>query len=189
MTARVPFVSIAINLAASQFRDNRLGNRILDAIAAANLDPSMIEVEVTEGVFLSTASDAVLNACKVLKQGGVRIAFDDFGTGFASLTHLRDFPVDTIKIDRSFITRLEQGQNTAAIVNAMVGLAHNLSMSIVAEGVETRAQAEFLEAIGCDAAQGYLFAHPVAAAAAAQRLQYPHRLPDLGCAPSLQSGR
>lgn len=180
MIAGVPFESVAINLSASQFRDARLGNRILNAIAAANLDPRMIEVEVTEGVFLSTPSDAVLNACKVLKQGGVRIAFDDFGTGFASLTHLRDFPVDTIKIDRSFITRLGQGQNTTVIVNAMVGLAHNLSMSIVAEGVETQAQAEFLKAIGCDAAQGYLFARPVPAALAAQQLQAPHRLRHFG---------
>src|ERR1700744_3051638 len=120
MIARVPFASIAINLSASQFRDDQLGNRILNAIGATNLDPRMIEVEVTEGVFLSTTSDAVLNACKVLKQGGVRIAFDDFGTGFASLTLLRAFPVDTIKIDRSFITRLGQGQNTTTIVNAMV---------------------------------------------------------------------
>jgi diguanylate cyclase (GGDEF)-like protein len=184
MIARIPFVSVAINLSASQFRDAQLGNRILNAIAAANLDPRMIEVEVTEGVLLSAPSDAVLNACKVLKQNGVRIAFDDFGTGFASLTHLRDFPVDTIKIDRSFITRLGQGQNTTVIVNAMVGLAHNLSMSIVAEGVETQAQAEFLKAIGCDAAQGYLFAHPVPAAVAARQLQDPH--PHFGWTPSLQ---
>lgn len=146
----------------------------------------MIEVEVTEGVFLSATSDAVLNACNVLNQGGVRIAFDDFGTGFASLTHLRDFPVDTIKIDRSFITRLGKGQNTTTIVNAMVGLAHDLSMRIVAEGVETHAQAEFLEAIGCDAAQGYLFARPVPAAVAAQQLQYHRRPPDSGCGPGLQ---
>src|ERR1700730_3940834 len=79
---------------------------------------------------------------------------------------------------RSFITRLGPGQNTTAIVNAMVGLAHNLSMSIVAEGVETQAQAEFLKAIGCDAAQGYLFARPVPAGVAVQQLQDPHRLPD-----------
>ena len=81
---------------------------------------------------------------------------------------------------RSFITRLGQGRNTTAIVNAMVGLAHNLSMSIVAEGVETQAQAEFLKAIGCDAAQGYLFARPVPAGVAVQQLQDPHRLPDFG---------
>jgi EAL domain-containing protein (putative c-di-GMP-specific phosphodiesterase class I) len=108
-----------------------------------------------------------------LKEGGVSIAFDDFGTGFASLTHLRDFPVDTIKIDRSFIAQLGKAQNAAAIVNAMVGLAHSLSMNIVAEGVETPAQVEFLKGIGCDMAQGYLFARPLPAAVAALHLQ-PH---------------
>jgi EAL domain-containing protein (putative c-di-GMP-specific phosphodiesterase class I) len=105
-----------------------------------------------------------------LKQGGVRIAFDDFGTGFASLTHLRDFPVDTIKIDRSFIDQLGQGHNTTVIVNAMVGLAHNLSMNIVAEGVETQTQAEFLRAISCDEAQGYFFGRPAPSTLATQRL-------------------
>ncbi|MDO8981699.1 MAG: bifunctional diguanylate cyclase/phosphodiesterase [Afipia sp.] len=174
MKARVPFASVAVNLSAGQFRDPQLGHRLLNAIAASDLSPAMIEVEVTEGVFLSTATDAVLHACKVLKQGGVRIAFDDFGTGFASLTHLRDFPVDTIKIDRSFIDQIGQGHNTTVIVNAMIGLAHNLSMSIVAEGVETQTQAEFLRSIRCDAAQGYLFGRPAPAALATQRLESSH---------------
>jgi diguanylate cyclase (GGDEF)-like protein len=163
--AHVPFSNIAINLSANQFRDSRLANRILSDISAAGLCPSAIEVEVTEGVFLSASADGILSACKTLKQGGVRIAFDDFGTGFASLTHLRDFPVDVIKIDRSFISELGQGETTTTIVNAIVGLAHNLSMTIVAEGVETQAQADFLRAIGCDAAQGYLFGYPLPAAA------------------------
>jgi EAL domain-containing protein (putative c-di-GMP-specific phosphodiesterase class I) len=176
MTARVPFASVAVNLSASQFRDPRLGDQLLHAIAANDLSPAMIEVEVTEGVFLSTATNTVLNVCKVLKQAGVRIAFDDFGTGFASLTHLRDFPVDTIKIDRSFIDQLGQGRNTTVIVNAMVGLAHNLSMSIVAEGVETQTQAEFLRAISCDEAQGYLFGRPVPAELATQHLESPHEI-------------
>jgi EAL domain-containing protein (putative c-di-GMP-specific phosphodiesterase class I) len=180
MLDRVSFVSVAINLSASQFTDPDLAKRILNRIAASNLDPVMIEVEVTEGVFLSATTDTVLNVCKVLKQGGVRIAFDDFGTGFASLTHLRDFPVDTIKIDRSFVYQLGHRQNTTVIVNAMVGLAHNLSMSIVAEGVETQAQAEFLRAISCDAAQGYFFAHPVPADKAAERLQASSLAADIG---------
>ena len=169
--AGVPFNNIAINLSASQFRDPELAERILSAIVARNLHSSMFEVEVTEGVFLSTASDSVLNACQKLKQGGVRIAFDDFGTGFASLTHLRDFPVDIIKIDRSFISCLGQGGNTTAIVNAMVGLARNLSMCVVAEGVETQTQADFLKSIGCNQAQGYLFGRPQGAAAAVHYLE------------------
>jgi EAL domain-containing protein (putative c-di-GMP-specific phosphodiesterase class I) len=176
----VPFVSVAINLSASQFTDPELAKRILNRIAASNLNPAMIEVEVTEGVFLSAKTEGVLNVCKILKQGGVRIAFDDFGTGFASLTHLRDFPVDTIKIDRSFVYQLGRRHNTTVIVNAMVGLAHNLSMSIVAEGVETQAQAEFLRAISCDAAQGYFFARPVPACEAAERLQASYQRADLG---------
>jgi diguanylate cyclase (GGDEF)-like protein len=176
MIADVPFDSIAINLSASQFRDPGLADRVLTAIAAAGLYARMIEVEVTEGVFLSASSDAVRNVCKALKQGGVRIAFDDFGTGFASLTHLRDFPVDIIKIDRSFISQLGQSQSTTVIVNAMVGLAHNLSMSTVAEGVETQAQADFLKTIGCDAAQGYLFGRPVPAAVATEQLEEAHKL-------------
>ncbi len=156
---------------ASQFCDPRLGHRLLNAIAASDWNPAMIEVEVTEGVFLSTGTDAVLHACKVLKQGGVRIAFDDFGTGFASLTHLRDFPVDTIKIDRSFIDQLGQGHNTTVIVNAMVGLAHNLSMNVVAEGVETQTQAEFLrERSVAITAQGYFSRRP-----APVDLKYPVR--------------
>jgi EAL domain-containing protein (putative c-di-GMP-specific phosphodiesterase class I) len=176
----VPFVSVAINLSASQFTDPELAQHILNLIAASNLDPAMIEVEVTEGVFLSARTEGVLNVCKALKQGGVRIAFDDFGTGFASLTHLRDFPVDTIKIDRSFVYQLGRRHNTTVIVNAIVGLAHNLSMSIVAEGVETQAQAEFLRAIRCDAAQGYFFARPVPPREAAERLRASYQPAGLG---------
>jgi EAL domain-containing protein (putative c-di-GMP-specific phosphodiesterase class I) len=112
----------------------------------------------------------VLVACKAFRENRIRIAFDDFGTGFASLTHLQDFPVDIIKIERSFISKLGRGDNTTAIVNAMVGLAHNLSMEIVAEGVETTAQADFLKAIGCDQAQGYLYGRPQPAPAAIQSL-------------------
>jgi EAL domain-containing protein (putative c-di-GMP-specific phosphodiesterase class I) len=169
--AGIPFKSIAINLSASQFHDPDFANRLLSAIAAKNLDPGMIEVEVTEGVLLSTASDSVLSACTTLRDGGIRIAFDDFGTGFASLTHLRDFPVDIIKIDRSFISSLGQGENATAIVNAIVGLARNLSMSIVAEGVEADGQADFLRAIGCDVAQGYLYGRPVPSVEAAGYLE------------------
>jgi EAL domain-containing protein (putative c-di-GMP-specific phosphodiesterase class I) len=180
MLDQVPFVSVAINLSASQFTEPELANRILNSIATSNLDPAMIEVEVTEGVFLSATTEGVLKVCKVLKQGGVRIAFDDFGTGFASLTHLRDFPVDTIKIDRSFVYQLGRRHNTTVIVNAMVGLAHNLSMSIVAEGVETQAQAEFLRAISCDAAQGYFFARPVPPREAAKALQACYQTAEIG---------
>ncbi len=168
MREGVPFGHIAINLSASQFRSPDIAAELFEAIAAHGLKPGMIEVEVTENILLAV-SDGVLKSCQDFKAGGVRIAFDDFGTGYASLSHLRDFPVDRIKIDRSFISELERGDNTS-IVNAMVGLAHSLSMSVVAEGVETDYQASFLAAIGCDEAQGYLFSRPVPAEAAARHL-------------------
>jgi diguanylate cyclase (GGDEF)-like protein len=169
-SAKVPFGHIAINLAASQFRDPNLATDLIREMDVHGLDRSAIEVEVTESVFLSTSSNSVLVACKAFKESGIRIAFDDFGTGFASLTHLQDFPVDIIKIDRSFISKLGHGDNATAIVNAMVGLAHNLSMEIVAEGVETAAQSDFLKAIACDQAQGYFYGSPRPASAAVQRL-------------------
>jgi diguanylate cyclase (GGDEF)-like protein len=168
--ANIPFGHIAINLAASQFRDPDLATRLIEAMDIHGLDRSMIEVEVTENIFLSTSSNSVLDACQAFKKGGIRIAFDDFGTGFASLSHLQDFPVDIIKIDRSFISKLGRADNATAIVNAMVGLAHNLAMEIVAEGVETPGQSDFLKAIGCDQGQGYLYGRPQPAAVAILRL-------------------
>src|SRR6202012_1355803 len=154
---------IAINLSASQLRSPRFAQRFLDRLAALELPSRLVSVEVTEGVFLSSQADVVTANCCALKEGNVSIAFDDFGTGYASLTHLRDFPVDTIKIDRSFVARLSEGGCSLAIVNAIVGLGNNLDLDVVAEGVETQAQQEFLAAIGCRFAQGFLFGRPLPA--------------------------
>lgn len=157
----VAFGSIAINLGASQFRHRNLARTILERIANLGLTPEKIEVEVTEDVFLSRAAGHAPEICRELKQGGVTIAFDDFGTGFASLTHLREFPVDVLKIDRSFISRLGADASTTSIVHAVVDLARNLDLQTVAEGVETESQAQFLRAVGCEWAQGYLYARPM----------------------------
>jgi len=155
------FGSVAINLGASQFRNRNLGRLMLERIDALHLPPGAIEVEVTEDVFLSRAAGHAQEVCRELKYGGVTIAFDDFGTGFASLTHLREFPVDVLKIDRSFISRLGTDASTTSIVHAVVDLAHNLDLGVVAEGVETEGQAQFLRAVGCEWAQGYLYARPM----------------------------
>lgn len=163
------FGSIAVNLSAGQFRDARLARHILDRIEAAGLSPDMVEMEVTEGVFLSRADNA-LQICRELQQNGVRIAFDDFGTGFASLTHLTEFPVDVIKIDKAFVFQLGSNPKTAAIVTAMAGLASTINLEMVAEGVETREQADLLQAVGCERAQGYLFARPLPASKASRWL-------------------
>ncbi len=161
--AGVEFGNIAINLSASQLRSPQFAQQFLDRLAALELPSRLVSVEVTEGVFLSSQADVVTANCHALKEGNVSIAFDDFGTGYASLTHLRDFPVDTIKIDRSFVGGLDRGGSSLAIVNAIVGLGNNLGLDIVAEGVETQEQQEFLSAIGCRFAQGFLFGRPVSA--------------------------
>ena len=157
------FGSIAINLSAVQFRDISTADFILREIATRGLAPRMLEVEVTEGVFLSRSSETVLEVCRKLKQNGVRIAFDDFGTGFASLTHLMEFPIDIIKIDRSFVSMLGEQANSGAIVSAIVGMCRAMGLDVVAEGVETEAQADFLRGSGCELAQGYLYARPLRA--------------------------
>jgi diguanylate cyclase (GGDEF)-like protein len=161
--AGVKFGHIAINLSASQLMSPRFAQQFLDRLAALEVPSRFVSVEVTEGVFLSSQADVVTANCRALKEGNVSIAFDDFGTGYASLTHLRDFPVDTIKIDRSFVGGLDNGGSSIAIVNAIVGLGNNLGLDVVAEGVETQAQEEFLAAIGCRFAQGFLFGRPVSA--------------------------
>jgi diguanylate cyclase (GGDEF)-like protein len=168
--AGVAFGHIAINLSASQLRSPQFARQFLDRLAALELPSRLVSVEVTEGVFLSSQADVVTANCRALKEGNVSIAFDDFGTGYASLTHLRDFPVDTIKIDRSFVGGLDRGGSSLAIVNAIVGLGNNLGLDVVAEGVETQAQQEFLSAIGCRFAQGFLFGRPVSAQEAERML-------------------
>jgi diguanylate cyclase (GGDEF)-like protein len=145
--AGVEFGHIAINLSASQLRSPGFAQQFLDRLAAFELPSRLVSVEVAEGVFLSSQADVVTANCRTLKEGNVSIAFDDFGTGYASLTHLRDFPVDTIKIDRSFVGGLNRG-SSLAIVNAIVGLGNNLGLDVVAEGVETQENFSPLSAAG-----------------------------------------
>ena len=161
--ARLPFNHIAINLSSSQFREPDFAERLLAKMDAAGLRPHMLEVEVTEGVFLTQRAGIVQHALETLMQKGVRIALDDFGTGFASLTHLRRFPVHTIKIDRSFVSRLLSHEADHSIVQAIIFLARNLNLDVVAEGIERESERDFLRALGCDVGQGYLFGRPVSA--------------------------
>jgi len=158
------FGHIAINLSASQFRDGTFANDLLHHMAKLDLPPSVIEVEITEGVLLSRQSDKVGPALARLREKGVRIAFDDFGTGFASLTHLREFAVDCLKIDRSFIRNIDQMPENKAIVQAMAMLGQNLGMDIVVEGIETEAELDIVKSFHCQFAQGYYFARPLPAA-------------------------
>ena len=160
----VPFGHVALNAGAPELHRADFADGILQALAHAGLRTDQLEIEVTEGVLLDDATVAVTRALKVLSGAGVAISLDDFGTGYASLTHLKRFPVSWLKIDRSFVSNMEADEDAQVIVRAVIGLAHNLGLKTVAEGVETRSQLDFLADVGCKLAQGYLFAKPMAAA-------------------------
>lgn len=163
--------SVAINLSPADFGEEGLAGRLLDLLRDAGVPPRHFTVEVTESVFLGKGGGAVASALQALNAGGVRIALDDFGTGFASLTHLKQFPVDEIKIDRSFIMDAPTDADDAAIVTAVIGLGRALDLDVVAEGVETAEQAQFLRERGCVEAQGFLFGKPMVASRATALLR------------------
>jgi EAL domain-containing protein (putative c-di-GMP-specific phosphodiesterase class I) len=126
------------------------------------MDLSYLELELTESILMQSGeSGEVLGR---LTEMGVNLALDDFGTGYSALSYLRRFPIDRIKIDRSFVNDIDTNQSDAALARAIVGMAHGLNMQVVAEGVETDAQLDLLKHYGCDEAQGYLLARPMAAA-------------------------
>jgi diguanylate cyclase (GGDEF)-like protein len=153
-------LSVAVNLAPAQFEDGRLPETVAAVLAECGLPPHRLELEVTETVLLANG-DAALSQLLALRESGVRIAMDDFGTGHSSLTQLRVFPFDRLKIDRSFVKDLPLGGDAPAIVRAITGLGRSLGIAVTAEGVESEAQLRELLAEGCDAAQGYLFGRPI----------------------------
>ncbi|MFG1358675.1 putative bifunctional diguanylate cyclase/phosphodiesterase [Xanthobacter pseudotagetidis] len=154
---------VALNVSPAQFTHRELGTALLRHFHAAGVEAHHFDVEITETVFLGRNSDFVAPILDELYRAGVRIALDDFGTGYAGFTHLKQLPIDTIKIDQSFVKDIEQDAFDTAIVCAVIELGRNLGMRVVAEGVETVGQARFLKARGCEFAQGYLFARPMPA--------------------------
>jgi diguanylate cyclase (GGDEF)-like protein len=157
---RWPFGRVAVNVSPVQFRSPHFAKKVLDTLRELGLEPHRLELEITESVLLDSAGSAepTLNA---LRSAGVRIALDDFGTGYSSLTYLQKFPVDKIKIDRTFVHNLDSGPTSDAIVRAIVDLARAMGVEVTAEGVETQAQREALKKIGCDELQGFLFSPPL----------------------------
>ena len=139
------------------------------ALEEFDVDPRQLTLEVTESAFMQEV-DAIRHTFHAVRDLGVRLALDDFGTGYSSLSHLRNLPLDRLKIDRSFITEVCSTRQGAALTDAIIAMAHSLEMDVVAEGVETQAQADVLERAGCDALQGYLFSPAVGAAAFAKLL-------------------
>ena len=157
---------VAVNISARQFNDPKLVEMVARILEESGLPAEMLELEITESTVMQQ-TDATLGMLKRLKDLGVSLAIDDFGTGYSSLAYLKRFPVDKLKIDKSFITDVPMSRDHNAIVTAIIGLAHALSLRVVAEGVETEAQLEFLQGARCDMIQGYLAGKPIDADSAA----------------------
>ena len=173
--AHVPVPSIAVNLSARQFLQPDLDRRIRDILERHGVAPGAIELEITESMLMRDPQQAVQILAR-LKQLGVRLSVDDFGTGYSSLAYLKQFPLDALKIDRAFIGSITSDADDAAIAIAIINLAHNLNLQVVAEGVETVAQVRFLVAHGCDVLQGFYFAQPMPADTCGHMIQEVGRL-------------
>jgi diguanylate cyclase (GGDEF)-like protein/PAS domain S-box-containing protein len=159
----VAFGHVAVNTSAAEFRRDDFAERVLECLRRADIPASVFQLEVTETVFLGRGAEHVHRALALLSEHGVKIALDDFGTGFASLRHLKQFPVDIIKVDQSFVRHMEVDPGDEAIVRAVINLGQSLGIHVVAEGIESMAQAERLQRLGCDFGQGFLFSKAVPA--------------------------
>jgi EAL domain-containing protein (putative c-di-GMP-specific phosphodiesterase class I) len=155
-------ISVAVNLSARQFRHSDLAAVVQQALAASGLEARWLELEITESVVMQDAAQAVVTL-RDLKAMGLTVAVDDFGTGYSSLSYLKRFPIDALKIDRSFVRDIATNADDAAIARAIVTMAESLKLEVVAEGVETDEQLRFLRSHGCGLAQGFLFSKPVPA--------------------------
>ena len=153
-------VRVAVNISPSLFRERDLAALVRSVIDEAGLPPGNLELEITEGMLMGDVQRA-LAVLKELKAMGVYIAIDDFGTGYSSLAYLKRFPIDILKVDRSFVLECDAGHEAMAITRAIVSLAHSLNLHVVAEGVEKQSQLAVLNALGCQEFQGYLFARPL----------------------------
>jgi EAL domain-containing protein (putative c-di-GMP-specific phosphodiesterase class I) len=159
-TAGLRPLRVAVNLSAQQFRQKNLVDVVRSALSAARLEPRYLELELTESAVMHDAEQSI-EILRQLSALGVRISVDDFGTGYSSLSYLRRLPLDKLKIDRAFIRDVVSNRDDAAIVRAIVSLAHNLRLKVIAEGVETPDQLAFLRELGCDQYQGFHYSVPV----------------------------
>jgi EAL domain-containing protein (putative c-di-GMP-specific phosphodiesterase class I) len=155
-------MSVAVNMASPNFAQKDFVGKVASAAAQAKLDPRAIEIEVTESVLMRDVESTRVTL-RALKDCGFRLSVDDFGTGYSSLAYLKRFPLDTLKIDRSFVRDVIANTEDAAITEAIIALGNSLGLSVVAEGVETEAQAAFLRSRSCGLMQGYLYSCPVTA--------------------------
>ncbi|MCP4302057.1 MAG: EAL domain-containing protein [Gammaproteobacteria bacterium] len=154
-TSPVGAVPVSVNISSHQFRDNGFVQDVREAVAAAGIDTGYLELEITESVLLQDVEKTLVEL-QILKEAGISLSIDDFGTGYSSLSYLKRFPIDTLKIDRSFVKDLHRDADDAAICAAILAMSQQLGLKVVAEGVETREQLEFLRRHKCDHVQGYI---------------------------------
>jgi EAL domain-containing protein (putative c-di-GMP-specific phosphodiesterase class I) len=155
-------VPVAVNISAKQFLQRDIAETVMRALREHGVPPHLLELEITESTAMHNV-EATSTTLRELKALGVHIAIDDFGTGYSSLSYLKRLPIDSLKIDRSFVTGLPGDQDDASIAHAVITMAHALRLKVVAEGVENKAQLDFLAANGCDEMQGFYFSRPLPA--------------------------
>lgn len=168
--AGLPLIKMAVNISSRQFKDQNLVEIASQVLQETGLKANYLELEITESLIIDDIQQAI-NTMNQLHDMGISLSLDDFGTGYSSLSYLKRLPIDILKIDQSFVRELTIGSDDAAIIKAIISLAHNLQLSVIAEGVETEAQLEFLQRNSCDEIQGYYISRPVAAEALAEQLQ------------------
>jgi len=174
LDAGFAFQRMAVNLSARQFRQPNLSDTVVEALRTSGLHPRHLELELTESILMEH-SETTLTSLRELSGMGVQLAIDDFGTGYSSLSYLTRFPIDTLKVDRSFVRDISTDGDDAAIVQAVIAMAHSLGLTVVAEGVETKEQFDFLRRNRCDEIQGNYFSRPLSAAAFALLLEEERR--------------
>ncbi|MBF0472600.1 MAG: bifunctional diguanylate cyclase/phosphodiesterase [Nitrospirae bacterium] len=168
--AGLPSVRIAVNISARQFRHGGFLNTLTDVLKETRLKPDSIDIEITESMLIEDIQKTVLMLAE-LKEMGFKISMDDFGTGYSSLNYLKKFPIDTLKIDKSFVQNCSSDPFDSVILSTIIAMAHNLNIRVVAEGVETSAQLELLRVFNCDEVQGFYFSRPIPADKAAEMLK------------------
>jgi EAL domain-containing protein (putative c-di-GMP-specific phosphodiesterase class I) len=161
---------VSVNISVHQLRQGNLVRLIHEVLEETGLPPRLLELELTESQLLDNV-ESVISIFRQLRELGVKLAIDDFGTGYSSLSYLKRFPVDYVKIDQTFVRDLSHGGEDAAITRAIIAMAHSLGLKVVAEGVETQEQMDFLKLQRCDEIQGYLISRPVEAPAFASLLR------------------
>jgi len=166
----LPPIRIGINLSGRQFRDDGLVEKVAEVLKQTGVDPDLVELELTESMLMDDAQGTAVMLQK-LRELGVHLAIDDFGTGYSSLSYLKNFPIDRVKIDRSFVLDIEKDGDDAAIAGAIIAMSHSLNLTTIAEGVETEEQLAFLRERGCEEIQGFYFGKPMAAEDFAAYLQ------------------